>query len=267
VLVIAGFKEFLWPATLERVGRFAPADADVCLLSAGIRLPELAALAERFGWSYLSTDTRFVGTAQNLAIGAHPSARYIHKLDEDIMVADGHFERLLDRYERIQREREVQLGFLAPLMNVNGFSYVDFLEHVGAREDYEARFGPATRASGGIPIHSDGDAARFVWERSLPLDEVARDVAQRPFGYRTVPFKFSIGDILFERSLWEEMDGFRRGWIAPGLGIDEEHLCTHCVVSGKVMAVADDVFAGHIGYGQQMGAMCALYDAQPARFA
>jgi hypothetical protein len=266
VVILAGFKQFLWPATLARMARLMPNDLDVCLVSAGLRLPELEQLAAAQGWSYLTTATRFMTTAQNIAIGVHPQARYIYKLDEDIILPEGYFDALLDRYGRVERESAVRPGFIAPLMNVNGFSYVDFVRFNGMEEEFTSRFGALVRAGGDLPAQSDGAVARWLWERTLPFDQMAKRFAGRPFGYSTVPFKFSIGAILFERILWERMSGFRRGWVAPGLGVDEARICLACVSLSRVMTVADDIFAGHFAFGPQVAVMKKMYHVDPGRF-
>ena len=87
VIVLAGYKSYLWDMSLARLERFVPTQMDVCLVSPALRSEPLEALAERRGWSYLSTRANYVSLAQNIAIARHPSARWIYKLDEDISVA------------------------------------------------------------------------------------------------------------------------------------------------------------------------------------
>lgn len=255
LVVLAGHKPLLWPLTLERFRRALPDGVDACLVTPGVDRPELDAWARDAGWSYLTTGKGHVSVAQNLALRAHPRARWIYKLDEDIFVADGYFEALAAGYARVQAEADFAVGFCSPLLNVNGFSYKDFLEVVGATDAYRERFGALRRASDGIPAQQDGDAAVFLWERSIPVDAVAAQVAARPFGYSIVPHRFSIGALLFERDLWEGMRGFRRLERAPGLGEDEQHVCVECLSRSRIMAVLDDVYAGHFAFGPQMPAM------------
>src|SRR5437764_8788795 len=71
VTILAGFREYLWPYTLGRLAHLVPSGVDVCLLSAGLRSPELASIAERNSWSYLSTETRRISTVQNIALREH----------------------------------------------------------------------------------------------------------------------------------------------------------------------------------------------------
>jgi hypothetical protein len=260
LVILAGFKQYLWPVTLERLERFPPADTDVCIVSAGVHSPELDAIAARRGWSYLATENGRISAAQNMAISLHPRAEWIFKVDEDVVVPDGLFDRLLDGYRAVEAQGDHVPGFVAPVLNVNGFSYVRFLATVGALEDYRAAFGRTTSAAAGIPVHGDGDVARWVWERSLPFDAVAARIHAAPFGYSTVPHRFSIGAILFRRRLWEEMGGFLSNLVPPGLGADEAHICMHCVDTSQVMAVLDNAFAGHWCFGPQEPTMRRAFD-------
>jgi hypothetical protein len=255
-IVLAGYKRHLWPYTLPRLERHVPDDLDVCLVSPGTDPPELEALARRNGWSRLITERNALSLAQNLAIRHHPAARWIHKLDEDIFIAEGHFDGLQAGYERVRAEGRFRPGFAAPVLNVNGFSYRLFLEALGLEEDYRRRFGELLQSSGWVKAQNDGAAARWLWEHSLPIEKVAARFAARPFGYSPLPHRFSIGAILYERDLWEEIGGFVT---IPGGGVgdDEAQLCRECVNLSRIGVVIHDVFAGHFSFGEQDAQMRA----------
>jgi hypothetical protein len=250
LLVVAGYKPYLWPHTLPRLRRYVPEEIDVCVVVPGVHSPELEALAAEAGWSYLQTTENALALAQNLAIAHHPRAEWLHKVDEDILIAEGHFERMLDGYRRVVADGRVLPGFCAPTLNVNGFSYRLFLEALGLEQAYLERFGELRQAAAGVRAHYDGDAALWLWRHSLPLDAVAREIAGRPFGYSTVPVRFSIGAILLSRKLWQEIGGFR---VAPrgGLGVEEKDLCSECLLLSRPAVVLHDVFAGHFSFGPQ----------------
>ncbi len=250
-VVLAGYKPYLWDMTLARLEQHVPEGLDVCLVSPALNSPELERLAARRGWSYLSTRANYVSLGQNIAIARHPAARWIYKLDEDILIAEGFFERLLGTYQRIATEGRYEPGFCAPVLNVNGFSYVNFLKALGLEDEYLERFGELRRASGQIRATEEGEAALWLWRKSLPFDEVAARFAARPPGYSTVPHKFSIGAILFERSFWAAIGGFLVRPPAGALGVDETYICRKCIDLSRVMAVAHDVFAGHYSFGAQ----------------
>ena len=250
VMVVAGHKPHLWGHTLPRLERFAGPELDVCIVCPGVRPPELEALAERAGWSFLATEENALALAQNLAVAHHPRARWLHKVDEDIVIGERYFERMLEGYRRVKEDGRHLPGFCAPLLNVNGFSYRLFLEALGLEAAYLERFGELRQAAEGIRAHHDGEAARWLWERSVPFDAVAGRIAARPSGYSAVPHRFSIGAILLERALWEEIGGFL---VVPrgGLGHEEEHLCKECLGRSRPAIVLHDVFAGHVSFGPQ----------------
>ncbi len=266
VLLLAGHKPFLWPFTLPRIARHVPSDVDVCLVTPGVDHREMAEIAARYGWSYLSTRHGNISLAQNLAIRALPGASLIYKIDEDIFISERFFDALAEGYRRSQRESDVAVGFCAPLVNVNGFSYVDFVRARGVEEEYCQRFGELRRAAGGIPACDDGEAAVFLWERTLPVDVVASTFHEQPFAYSVVPHRYSIGAILFERVIWEEMGGHWRGFGSPALGVDELGIAMTCFRRSQVVAVVHNVFAGHFAFGLQERAMRAAYEAQLSRF-
>ena len=266
VLVIGGHKPQLWPYTLPRIARATPPEADVCIVTPGVDSPELRALAARSGWSYMSTRRGHVSVAQNLVLRAHPQARMIHKIDEDMFVSDGFFAAMADGYARVAAEAEYRVGYCAPTINVNGFSFLEFVRELGVEDEWRERYGPPVRAHYGTPAQQDGDAAAWLWSHSLPVDELSTRFGQLPFGYRIVPHRFSIGAILFERDLWEGMRGFRASEPVPGLGEDEQHLAVECISQSRIIAVLDNVYAGHFAFGPQTQAMFAAYGDQLERF-
>lgn len=259
VVILAGYKPYLWPFTLERIERAMPAGVDVCLASSAVEAPELDALCDRRGWSRLVTRDNSVALAQNLAIRHHPLARYVHKLDEDVVIGPGYFEAMLDGYRRVARDGRFTPGFCSPLLNVNGFSYRLFLDALGLADEYRATFGELRQASVGVRAHHDGQAARWLWERTLPFDAVAARVREGGFAYSTVPQRFSIGAIVMERDLWQAMRGFAvnpyhdRG----GTGEDEIQICETCTTLSRAMVVLHHVLAGHVSFGPQEAAMRA----------
>ena len=251
VVILAGYKAYLWDMTLARLERFVAPDVDVCLVSPALRSEPLEALAERCGWSYLSTRANYVSLAQNLAIARHPSARWVYKLDEDIVIGEGFFDRLRAAYERVAAEGRYHPGFCAPVLNVNGFSYLRFLQTMGLEDAYRDRFGPLRLSTGEIPATNDGEAALWLWNHSLPFDEVAARFAAQAPGYSTVPHRFSIGAILFEREFWDSFGGLLVRPPEGALGVDETSICRKCVDMSRAMVVAHDVFAGHFSFGAQ----------------
>ena len=260
IVVIAGHKRALSAYTLPRIARAVPLDdTDVCLVTPGVDSAELRGLAREYGWSYLSTVNGHVSLAQNLAIRAHPRASFIHKIDEDVFVAPGFFSALRAGHDRVKAEAEFLVGFAAPTLNVNGYSYVDYLRALGLEDEWRERFGDPRRAADGIPAQVDGEAAVFLWRHGHPVDAVAERFAERPFGYGIVPHRFSIGAIGFDRDLWADMNGFKRTEPAPGLGEDEQAICVRCLERSRIMAVIGNLYAGHFSFGPQTDAMMRAF--------
>ncbi len=254
VMILAGWKEALWPATLARIARFAPAGPaglDVCLVCPGRRSDALDRWAANHGWSVLTTASRRPGLGLNLAVARHPQARWLFKLDEDIVIGEGFFDRLIAGHQRIEDEGSYRLGFLAPLLNLNGHGYVPFLRLVGQDRAFAERFQGLPRACGGIPVFHDAAAARFIWEVSLPFDGTAELAQARPWEWSAIPHRFSIGAILVRRDRLLALGGFRRSLLGPILGHDEDRLCTACMIHSLIMACDHGVFAGHLGFAPQ----------------
>jgi hypothetical protein len=255
IVILAGYKSYLWPYTLARLERHIPDGFDVCLVSPAVESAELDRMAERRGWSRLVTRRNQVALAQNLAILAHPAAEWIYKVDEDVLIGDGFFAKLLDGYRRVEADGRHRVGFCAPILNVNGFSYRLFLEHLGLESEYAERFGELTQACMGVRAYDDGAAARWLWERTVPFDAVAARFSDRAFGYSPVPHRFSIGATLMRRDLWEHMHGFTVDPAGPGIGDDEAQLCMVCTDTSRVATVLHDVLAGHFSFGPQEAVM------------
>ena len=255
LILLAGYKSYLWPLTLGRVAKFVPSDMDVCIVSSGLYSAPLAELATARGWSYLYTKNNKVALVQNLGIAVHPEAKWIYKVDEDMFISENFCERLLEGYLRVREEGLYNPGFCSPLINLNGYSYINFLRTIGADDEYKARFGELKRATGGIKAYYDGEAAKWLWEKSLPFDEVAHFFAARPFEYSAGPHRFSIGAILFEREFWEVVGGFHVPLTGAGLGMDEEYLCKSCIHLSRVMIVIHNLFAGHFSFFPQEASM------------
>lgn len=251
LVILAGYKEFLWPLTLDRIARFVPSNIDVCIVSSGLYVDSLAELSETHGWSYLYTKPNKVGLVQNLAIANHPKAQLIYKLDEDIFISEGFFDSLLEGYNHIKEEGLYNPGICAPIINVNGYSYINFLKILGVENEYKEKFGELKRACSDIKAQCDGEAAKWLWEKSLPFDEVASYIRTQPFSYSAVPHRFSIGAILFEREFWETIGGLRTSFKQGGLGLDETHLCKDCMGLSRPILVIQNAFAGHFSFRPQ----------------
>lgn len=270
IIILVGYKDYLWPSTLERVFNYNAVGADVCLVSSGVYSHDLDVVSQRNGWSYLYVKRNSPGVALNKAISLHPGADFIYKIDEDIFISSGFFEGLRAGYEHAWNNSGLEPGFVAPIININGISYRCFLEELGLDKDYRRDFGEMIERCEGVPIHSDPKACWWVWKNSLPLDDVAERFKRKDNDFTILGSRFSIGAILFRRSFIEGVGGFKSAWHSAVLGVDENELCKDCVSYSRPMFLIKNVFAGHFSfYLQEKGMVSkipAMKELDPSLF-
>jgi len=256
LIVVAGYKPSLWPITLQRLKTHVPPQTDICVVAPGKHVPELAAFCTAAGWSHLATRENRLSLAQNIAIEAHPTAKLIHKVDEDIVVSEGYCETLEAVLIHADRLGECDIGFVAPTLNVNGFSYRTFLKFIAPEmlDEFKRQFGDARTSCVRTAAWANPLAAQFLWEQILPFDNTAARFRARPVGYDVCPHRFSIGAMLFRRRIWDEIGGFS---IASEreLGIEEADLCAFCCDQARLMLVSHQTLAGHVGFFPQTAHM------------
>ena len=269
LVVLAGYKEYLYPAVFSRIENYSIDDLDVCVVSSGKYSEKLVELCEKNSWSYLSTKENNVSLVQNIAIRLHPEARYIFKLDEDIFITEGFFENLIRAYEHSSNGL-YNPGVVAPLIPINGYAHVRVLEKLGLMSEYEKRFGSLKYAAGhDRPIENSPEVARFFWGEDgvIPdIDEMNRLFASGPVEERPVPIRFSIGAILFEKSLWEDMGYFSVERNSVSLGKDEVELCTYCNIHSRPILTSENVLVGHFSFGPQNEKMKEYFYEHEDRF-
>jgi len=259
VLVVAGYEPRLWPMTLQRLKRHLPPDQDVCLVLPGRHVPQLESIAADYGWSVLATKENKLGLAQNLTIHLHPDAEVITKLDEDVFIAAGFLEGLADALQKTEAGGIHRPGFVAPVLNVNGFTSRILLSELGRLEEFESRFGTLPAACMETPVWRDPEAATFLWEVTAPFDQLAARFLAAPFATSLCHHRFSIGAIMLRRAVWESMGGF--SVTAPGvLGAEEGDLCAWCVEHSRAMLIAHRVLAGHAGFQPQLDRLLPLLE-------
>ena len=266
--VLCGYKEFLWDRMFERLERFVPEDVEVCILSSGITCERLSAIAEKNRWSYLSTENNDITLIQNIAVTMFPEAEWIFKMDEDIFLTEKCFEHLWKMYDIVEREAPYQVGMIAPLIPVNGYGYIRILKRLDKLRQYEDKFGRAFYGGNAESrIEKDVAAAKYMWGMTgdIPQIDVLNAIVSQSEDYSVCGVRFSIGFILFKRSLWISMNGFTVTG-AKDLGIDEIELCKYCMIHSKAIIVAENVAVGHFSFGKQTEGMKELYEDRPELF-
>ena len=274
VIVLAGYKEILWPTVFDRIHKYTPPNADVCIITSGLINQTLKDLCKTNGWSYLSTHRNQIALAQNIAINLHPDAKWICKLDEDMFVTDGYLEKLQKVHLLAEKETNFEIGFTAPLIPLNGYGHVRILELLNLTEEWEKKFGKAVCTDGlthHTAILAAPDAAEFMWGsecRELQdidaLNSRLSNAQDRP-SYTICPFRFSIGAILFTRRKWQAWRMFPI-ISGNGMGTDEEFLCKWCSTHSHAIVVAENTVIGHLGFGPQTKRMLEHYRAHPEQF-
>lgn len=256
VIIVAGYKPDFWSVVLNRIMMFTPENTDVCVVSPGLISKSLAKICERNQWSYLATKENQLALAQNLAISMHVNAQSIHKLDEDIIIGSGYFDLLESTYSKAQLDGDYLPGFVSPVLNVNGFSYREFLNYLDKNHllEFKRLYGDHFSACVETAAWRDPEAAKYLWSKSMPFDQTALLFKNRAAGYSICPHRFSIGAIFFKRELWENMEGFSLAKDGE-LGIEELDLCAYCCNSSRAILIAHQVFAGHVAFGTQAKVM------------
>lgn len=270
VCMLAGYKPDLWRFVIPRF-RAALPEADVCIISPGMHSEQLSMLCRRENWSYLSTATNDVALAQNVCYRLHEAAEMIVKLDEDMFLLPNTISMLLTDYHKIKAEGTVYPAFLAPMIPLNGFCYRYLLDMVGLLEEYEATFGRARIATSGLPLHTDPNVARWMWERTAPLAETAARLDQLELRRLFCPIQFSIGLIAFERQFWQDIGHLavhRRRLLAglDTLGGDEAYICARALENSRPAVVTTATLAGHFSFGPQYAGLKGVLDRRPELF-
>ena len=262
LIVLAGYKPDLWEAVFGRLRKFLPDGVDVCVATSGKSVERLRDLCSECGWSYLSTVRNNISYAQNTAIRLHASAKWIFKMDEDMFLTQGACEKLKRAYLAAPAKISAEVGFVAPLIPINGYGHVRILRRLGLESAWEKKFGRLMYTEGlnnHTSILKNPDAARFMWGDTDPRlrgIDALNDFFSADAGKVSVcPYRFSIGFLLFERSLWTDMGGFYEDPFGSGLGLDEEHICKHCMIFARAIVVAEDTVVGHFSYGPQTASM------------
>ena len=124
LVVLAGYKPDLWNAVFGRLAAFLPDGIDVCVVISGKTDARLRDICREHGWSCLSTRRNNLSLAQNTAIRLHPAAQWIYKMDEDMFLTEGVFERMKAAYLSAPGKTSIEVGFVSPLIPVNGYGHV-----------------------------------------------------------------------------------------------------------------------------------------------
>lgn len=267
-IVLSGYKEFLWDIVFERLEHFVPDDVEVCILSSGLYSERLSDIAEKAGWSYFSTKVNDLTLVQNMVIRLYEQAEWIYKMDEDIFLTEGCFEKLMQAQINVEKNEPYRIGFVAPLIPVNGYGHIRLLDYLGKRQRYEQLFERVYY--GCYPesmLEKNIAAAQYMWGLGgeIPQLDELNSMFSEEWKYSVCGVRFSIGFILLHRSIWKAMNEFP---VTGGidLGADEVDLCKYCIVYSKAMIVAENTVVGHFSFKQQASDMREFYEKNQELF-
>jgi hypothetical protein len=275
VIIIAGYKPFLYSYTFERFKLFIPeSNYNVVISSSGLWSDALDDIAKKNHWSYLSSKKNDVSLIQNLTIAAFPKAKYIFKFDEDIFITKNTIEEMQNTFQQASLDKSLRIGFVTPVLNVNGYGYIRILKKLGKEENFKNKFGfwPTYEIYGDhdIPIEKDYKVSQFMWgeDGTVPQIDVLSDFfANNNYGYSLCPFAYSIGAIMFTREFWELLGHFPVSKGSFGnLAADERFLCHFCQFEAYAIVVCESTIVGHFGYGAQTFNMKNVLEDRPDLF-
>jgi hypothetical protein len=276
-IVLAGYKDYLMPVVFDRISQFAPKDIDICVVTSGKYSKEICSVCEANSWSYLSTKRNNVALAQNIAIYLHPNAGYIYKLDEDVFITENYFDNMLRAYIHAKEHSLYNPGVIAPLIPVNGYGHIRILEKLGLADVYNIRFEQVKYSSNmDRRIMYDSEVSKFMWGEPISLedgticiipsiDDLNHRFMMDELREFPCPVRFSIGAVMFERQLWEDMTMFRVGR-GNYLGGDEVYLCEFCCNYSRPLMVSENVVVGHLAFGPQNEEMKEYFMAHTEKF-
>lgn len=269
-IVLAGYKSFLYESVFERLDTYMENDIDVCIVTSGKFDEEVDAICQKNDWSYLSTKENNVSLVQNLAIDLHKSAEYIFKLDEDIFITRDYFKKMYLAYRDVEENGNYNIGFMAPLIPINGYGHMRILQKLGKIDEYKKLFEKPIFAAGPCRmIESNPEVAKFFWGEGgyIPsIDWLNNKFEKEEFYYSACPIRFSIGAILFSRKTFMDMGMFSVNRNGNSMGRDEEDFCTFCISNSKAIIVAENVVVGHLAFGKQNMSMKEYYMKNKERF-
>ena len=268
-IVLAGYKEFLYKEVFQRIERFTPKDIDVCIVTSGLYSETIDKMCENNNWSYISTEENNVCLVQNVAIKEFPKAKYIFKLDEDIFITDGYFEKMMNALKRT-KAGHYKAGVIAPLIPINGYGHVRILDKLGLSEKYTELFEKPIFAAGpDRMIENNPEAAMFFWGKGnyVPsIDQMNAMFSEGETSIEPCPIRFSIGAVMFEKELIEDMGFFPVERATSGMAQDELELCAYCCLHSRPIMITENVVVGHFSFGPQTKGMKEFFVENVEKF-
>jgi len=270
IYLLLGLYHQVWDVVFERLYHYHEGYPVVVLNPGALHSEKAYHLARSYGFSYVEMVPNNIEAAQNYLIQYIIDSPLVIKIDDDVFTSKNTIKNISKIYKQA-KEEGVDVGFVTPVVNVNNVTYYHFLKTLNLLDEYTRHFEKPhlARDAKRQRIWYDPIVARWIWERSLPLNDISERF-ERANGntYDLLPVRVSINCILFEKRLLIENLGFSsRGPILPGgftvvpvrkgpLAItDEESINFYADVHKYGRIVALNTIVGHLAYNPQREAM------------
>jgi hypothetical protein len=278
IYVLLGNYHELWDVVLERLYHYNEGFDVILINPGGFHRDKALTLSKSYGFSYIELIPNNIEVAQNYVIYNVIDSPIVIKLDDDVFLTKFTIKNMIRAYLNL-KEEGLDIGFVAPVLNVNNVSFYHFLKTLGLLVEYSKIFEKAIFAKHWTKqrIWYDPEVAKYIWERSLPLNKIAEIFAEKNKGlYEYIPVRFSISCILFERTFLLKHYGFSSPgprvkvsvegktrnmpliWGAVIQG-DEDSINFYADNKKHIRILALDSFAGHLSYYPQQEVMLKWY--------
>lgn len=278
IILLTGKYSSLWDVVFRRLYEYSH-DLDVIVVNAGgFNREKALKLSTDYGFSYFESLPNNYVSAQNFVIRNIVQSRFIIKIDDDVFLTKHTIEKMIIAYKRLLNEGH-DVGFVAPVLNVNNVSYYHFLKTLDLLQEYERSFGKPifTKHWAKQPIWYDPRASQWIWEKSIPLNEISDIFASKNKNLiEIIPVRFSIQCIMFERGFLLNKYGYlsilksttknrrskgkgkKQSILLPFNDEDSINYYSDTLKYGRFLVL--DSFAGHLAYYPQSEYMLKWFE-------
>jgi len=164
IYVLLGKYHELWDVSLERLYHYNE-DFDVILINpGGFQGDKALLLAKNYGFSYIEFLPNNIEVAQNYIIRYVIESPLVIKVDDDVFLTKYTIRNMIQAYKRL-KEEGIDIGFIAPVLNVNNVSFYHFLKTLNLYEEYSL-FEKPVFAKHWVKqrVWYDPEVAKWLWE-------------------------------------------------------------------------------------------------------
>lgn len=212
LIILTWYDEFLNKKVFERTKKFLDNDIDVCVITPWKICDDIYLYCENMGWSYLYTKQNKLAYAQNIVIQLHDKAQYIYKIDWDIFITKGFFRNLKKKYELALKNSEFIPWAIAPVININWWTYSYFLDKIGKKKEFIEKFKSLKQnvCEEWDNIWYSWEVAEYIRKNTFNIDNLQEKIFSKidiSKEYLANSVRFSIGCFMFTREIWQNLRG------------------------------------------------------------